>query len=72
MPNKQAGLRKGRGTWDHRASIRWIMETTGDYRKKVYLHFITTAKICTDHASIWKILILMGIPEYLTILLRKL
>ena len=26
LPDVQAGFRKGRGTWDQIANIRWIME----------------------------------------------
>ena len=42
--------------------------------KKVYLCFIDYAKDFdyVDHNKLWKILIEMGIPDYLTCLLRKL
>ena len=31
LPNVQAGLRKGRGTRDQIASIRWIMEKAREF-----------------------------------------
>ena len=32
-PDVQAGFRKGRGTRDHIASIRWIIEEAKEFRK---------------------------------------
>ena len=32
-PDVQAGFRKGRGTRDHIASIRWIIEEAREFRK---------------------------------------
>ena len=34
LPNVQAGFRKGRGTRDPIANIRWIMEKARDFQKK--------------------------------------
>ncbi|XP_061493563.1 uncharacterized protein LOC133389608, partial [Rhineura floridana] len=44
MPDVQAGFRKGRGTRDHTANIRWIMEQTKEFQKKITLCFIDYIK----------------------------
>ena len=74
LPDVQAGLRKGRGTRDQIANIRWIMEKTREFQKNVYLCYIDYAKAfdCVDHNKMWKILKEMGIPDHLTCLLRNL
>ena len=36
LPNVQAGFRKGRGTRDQIASIRWIMEKAREFQKNIY------------------------------------
>ena len=40
----QAGFRKGRGTRDQIANIRWIMEKAREFQKKIYFCFIDYAK----------------------------
>ena len=47
----QAGLRKGRGTRDQIANIRWIMEKAREFQKNIYFCFIDYAKAfdCVDH-----------------------
>ena len=47
----QAGFRKGRGTRDQIANIRWIMEKAREFQKNVYFYFIDYAKAfdCVDH-----------------------
>ena len=74
LPVVQAGFRKGRGTRDQIANIRWIMEKAGDFHKNIYFCFIDYAKAfdCVDHNKLWKILKEPGIPEHLTRLLRNL
>ena len=54
----QAGFRKGRGTRDQIANIRWIMEKTREFEKNIYFCFIDYAKAfdCVDHNKLWKIL----------------
>ena len=44
------------------------------YRKNIYFCFIDYAKAfdCVDQNKLWKILREMGIPDYLTCLLRNL
>ena len=74
IPDVQAGLRKGRGTRDQIANICWIIEKTREFQKIIYFCFIDSAKAfhCMDHNKLWKILKEMGIPDYLTCLLRDL
>ena len=69
----QAGLRKGRGTRDQIANIRWIIEKAREFQKSIYFCFLDYAKAfdCVDHIN-WKILKEMGIPDHLTCLLRNL
>ena len=40
----QAGFRKGRGTRDQMANIRWIMEKAREFQKNIYFCFIDYAK----------------------------
>ena len=74
LPDVQAGFRKGRGTRDQIANIRWIIEKVREFQKNIYFCFIDYAKAfdCVDHNKLWKILKEMGIPDYLTCLLRNL
>ena len=34
LPDVQAGFRKGRGTRDQIANIRWIIDKAGEFQKK--------------------------------------
>ena len=43
-PDVQAGFRKGRGTRDQIANIRWIMEKARDFQKDMHFCFIDYAK----------------------------
>ena len=74
FPDVQAGFRKGRGTRDQIANIRWIIEKAREFQKNIYFCFIDYAKAfdCVDHKKLWKILNKMGIPDHLTCLLRNL
>ena len=51
LPDVQAGFRKGRGTRDQSANIRWIMEKAREFQKNIYFCFIDYAKAfdCVDH-----------------------
>ena len=44
LPDVQAGFRKGRGTRDQIANIRWIMEKARQFQKNIYFCFIDYAK----------------------------
>ena len=70
----QAGFRKGRGTRDQIANIRWIMEKAREFQKNIYFCFLDYAKAfdCVDHHKLWKILKEIGIPDHVTCLLRNL
>ena len=74
LPDVQVGFRKGRGTRDQIANIRWIIEKEIKKKKKIHFCFIDYAKAfdCVDHNKLWKILQEMGIPDHLTCLLRNL
>ena len=74
LPHVQAGFRKGRGTRDQIANIRWIMENAREFQKNIYFYFINYPKAfdCVDHKKLWKILKEMGIPDHLTCFLRNL
>ena len=52
LPDVQAGFRKGRGTRDQIANIRWIIEKVREFQEKnIYFCFIDYAKAfdCVDH-----------------------
>ena len=74
LPDVQAGFRKGRGTRDQIANIRWIMEKAREFQKNICFCFIDYAKAfdCVDHNKLWKIPQEMRIPDHLTCLLRNL
>ena len=74
LPDVQAGVRKGRGTRDQIANIRWIMGKAREFQKSIYFCFIDYAKAFdhVDHDKLWKILKEMGILDHLTCLLRNL
>ena len=63
LPEVQAGFRKGRGTRDQIANIRWIMEKAREFQKNIYFCFLDYGKAfdCVDHNKLWKILKDMGI-----------
>ena len=58
LPDVQAGFRKGRGTRDQIANIRWIIKKAREFQKNIYFCFIDYAKAfdCVDHNKPWKIL----------------
>ena len=58
LPNVQTGFRKGRGTRDQIANIRWIIEKARVLQKNIYICFIDYAKTfdCVDHSKLWKFL----------------
>ena len=74
LPDVQGGFRKGRGTRDQIANIRWIIEKAREFQKNIYFYLIDDAKAfdCVDHNKLWKALREMGIPDQLTCFLRNL
>ena len=69
----QAGFQRGGATRDKIANICCIMEKAGEFQKNIYFCF-NYAKVfnCVDHNKLWKILQELGIPDYLSCLLRNL
>ena len=51
LSDVQAGFRRGRGTRDQIANIRWIMEKARVFHRNIYFCFIDYAKVfdCVDH-----------------------
>ena len=51
LPDIQAGFRKGRGTRDQIANIRWIIKKAKEFQKNIYFCFIDYVKTfdCVDH-----------------------
>ena len=51
LPDVQAGFRKGRGTGNQIANIRWIMEKAKEFQKNIYVCVTDYAKAldCVDH-----------------------
>ena len=47
IPDVQAGFRKGRGTRDPIANIRWVMEKGREFQKNIYFSLLTTPKPLT-------------------------
>ena len=54
LPDVQAGFRKGRGTRDQIANIRWIIKKARVFQKNIYFCFIDYAKAfdCVDHNKV--------------------
>ena len=73
LPIEQAGFRRGRGTRDHIANLRWIMDKAREHQRDLYMCFIDYKKAfdCVDHERLWVILMDMGVPVHLIVLLRR-
>ena len=71
LPDVQAGFRNSRGTRDQIANIRWIIEKAREFQKNIYFTEYAKAFDCVDHNKLWRILKEMGVPDYLTCLLRN-
>ena len=57
LQDVQAGFRKGRGTRDQIANIRWIIEKAREFQKNIYFFIdYTKAFDYMDHNKLWKIL----------------
>ena len=54
LPDVQAGFRKGRGTRDQIANIRWIIEKAREFQKNIYFCFTDNTKAfdCVDHSTV--------------------
>ena len=40
LPDVQAGFRKGRGTRDQIANIRWIIEKAREFQKNIFIDYL--------------------------------
>ena len=74
LADVQTRFRKGRGTTDQIAKIRWISEKARELQKNIYLCFTEYARAfdCVDHKKLREILKDMGIPDHITFFLRNL
>ena len=74
LADVQAGFRKGRETRDQIANICWIIKKAREFQKKKSISaLLTMPKPLTVWITInWKVLQEMGLPDYLTCLLRNL
>ena len=74
LPELQAGFRRGRGTGDQIANMRWIMENAREFQKNIYFCFIDYSKAfdCVDHSKLWQVLKQMGAPDHLIFLMKNL
>ena len=54
LPDVWAGFRKGRGTTNQIASIRWIIKKAREFQKNIYFCFIDCAEAfdCVDHSKL--------------------
>ena len=74
LPDVQIGFTKGRGTRDQIANIHWIIENTREFQKITSISALLTMPkpltvwITTNCGKFFE----MGIPDYLTCLLRNL
>ena len=74
LPDVQVAFRKDSVSRDQIGNIYWIMEKAREFQKNIHFCFIDYAKAFeyVNHNKLWKILKEMGVPDYLTCLLRKL
>ena len=58
LSDVRASFKKGRGTRDQIANIRWIIDKARDFQKNICFCFIDDAKAfgCADYNKLWKIL----------------
>ena len=55
LPDVQAGFRKGRGTRDQIANIRWIMEKATEFQKNIYFCFYwlcQSLRLCGSQSTV--------------------
>ena len=69
LPDVQAKFRKGRGTRDQIANIRWTIDRAREFQKNIYLCFINYTKAfgCMNHDKLRKVLRETGISDHLTV-----
>ena len=69
MPEVQAGFRKGKGTRDHIANRRLILERTKEHQKEVHFCFIDYIKAfdSVDQEKMWNVLKDMDVLQHLIV-----
>jgi hypothetical protein len=74
ISEEQAGFRKGRGTRNQTANIRWILESAMEYGKTIVMCFIDYSEAfnCVDRSRLWNTLGSVGVPEHLIVLIKSL
>ena len=74
LPMEQAGFRRGRGTRDHIANMRWMMEKAREHHRVLDMCFIDYKRACdcVDHERLWVIPRAMGVPIHLIVLMKRL
>ena len=74
LPDVQARFRKGKGTRDQIANIRWIIKKKKRVPEKhlLLLYWLPQSLWLCGSQQMWKILKEMGIPDHLTCLLSNL
>ena len=73
LPDVQVGFRKGKGTRDQIANIRWIVKKAREFQKNIYFCFIDYTKAFDGGLQqTGKFFQEMGIPDHLTWLLINL
>ena len=72
LSDVQAGFRKGRGTRDQIANIRWIIEKAREFQKNqnCFTDYVKSFN-CVDHNKLWNILKQMGIPDHFNLPPKK-
>ena len=72
--NRGAGFRRGRGTRDPIANLRWMTEKAREHQRVLYMCFVDYNKSfdCVHHERLWVILRDMGVLVHLIMLLRRL
>ena len=71
--NRASRVQTRKGTRDHVANLRWVMEKAREQQRDLYMCFIDYKKAFdyVDHERLWVVLRHMGVPEHLIVLLRK-
>ena len=72
LPDVQAGFRKGRGTRDQIANVRWIIKKESSRKTSIFALLTMPKPLTVWITTNWKILKKMGISDHLTCLLRNL
>ena len=74
LPAEQAGFRKGRGTRDQIANMRWLIEEFIEKNRSLFLTFIDYSKAfdCVDHNKMWTDLIDTGFPKHIVLIIQSL